>query len=45
MRWGLDNGVPLTHWRIATELDRLVRDLPHRKALACLLVKIPGGMG
>jgi hypothetical protein len=43
MRWGLDNDVPLTHRRAATELERLCRDPAPGKVLDYLVENIPGG--
>jgi hypothetical protein len=44
MRWGLDDDVPLTHRRAATELERLCRDPAPGEALDYLVANIPGGM-
>ena len=44
MRWGLDDDVPLTHRRAATELERLCRDPAPGEALDYLVENIPGGM-
>ena len=44
MRWGLDDDVPLTHRRAATELERLCRDPAPGGALDYLVANVPGGM-
>jgi hypothetical protein len=44
MRWGLDDDVPLTHRRAATELERLCRDPAPGEVLDYLVANIPGGM-
>jgi hypothetical protein len=44
MRWGLDDNVPLTHRRAATELERLCRDPAPAEVLDYLVENIPGGM-
>jgi hypothetical protein len=44
MRWGLDDDVPLTHRRTATELERLCRDPAPGEVLDYLVANIPGGM-
>jgi hypothetical protein len=44
MRWGLDDDVPLTHRRAATELERLCRDPAPGEVLDYLVENIPGGM-
>jgi hypothetical protein len=42
--WGLDDDVPMTHRRAATELDRLCRDPAPGEALDYLVANVPGGM-
>lgn len=44
MRWGLDDGIPLTHRRAAAELERLCRDPDPAGALEYLVGNVPGGM-
>jgi len=44
MRWGLDDGIPLTHRRAAAELERLSRDPDPVGALEYLVANVPGGM-
>lgn len=44
MRWGLDDNVPLTHRRAATELERLCLDPDPAGVLDYLVENIPGGM-
>jgi hypothetical protein len=44
MRWGLDDDVPLTHRRAATELERLCRDPAPGEALDYLVANVPGGI-
>lgn len=44
MRWGLDDDVPLTHRRAATELERLCRDPAPGEVLDYLVENIPGGV-
>jgi hypothetical protein len=44
MRWGIDDDVPLTHRRAATELEQLCRDPAPGEVLDYLVENIPGGM-
>jgi hypothetical protein len=44
MSWGLDDNVPLTHRRAATELERLCLDPAPAEVLDYLVENIPGGM-
>jgi hypothetical protein len=44
MRWGLDDGIPLTHRRAASELERLCCDPDPAGALEYLVANVPGGM-
>jgi hypothetical protein len=44
MQWGLEDGIPLTHRRAASELERLSRDPDPAGALEYLFANVQGGM-